>query len=366
MPGSNGQPDYFTLSGTSMASPAVAGAAALLLRENHALSVNTLKISLQFTARLLPLTDVLTQGAGALNIPGALTLADAINPNVPRGTNWIRHRLTAANRDAAGNVDSTGAAASFTAIASCGRGTPSCTCSAGTTTWSGPTTRCRQHRLGQPAGNIVWGNDDNIVWGNGDNIVWGNDDNIVWGNAADDNIVWGNDESDNIVWGIDDNIVWGNADNIVWGNSDDDNIVWGNSHLREVWASNVVAGFWDDNIVWGNITRATETTSSGVTTTTTSCGATALRPSPTTSSGAMATTSSGVTARTLDFARGEQHRVGQCGADRRETLMEETVILQDWRSQRWHSRRSFTNIRAVARNSLTQCAGFSPYMNTIP
>ena len=69
-----------------------------------ALPVHALKISLQFTARLVPLTDILTQGAGALNIPGALILGDAINPNAPRGTNWIRHRLTAANPDAAGNV----------------------------------------------------------------------------------------------------------------------------------------------------------------------------------------------------------------------------------------------------------------------
>ena len=50
----------------------------------------------------------------------------------------------------------------------------SCTCSGGTTTSSGPYAS-RQHRLGQPGDNIVWGNDD-IVWGNGDNIVWGNDD----------------------------------------------------------------------------------------------------------------------------------------------------------------------------------------------
>ncbi|HUQ86027.1 MAG TPA: S8 family serine peptidase [Vicinamibacterales bacterium] len=254
--GATGEPEYFTLSGTSMASPAVAGAAARLLRENHALTVHALKISLQFTARLLPLTDVLSQGAGALNVQGALTLADAINPKVPRGTNWIRHRLTAATRDGAGN----------------------------TINWSRRIiygdrfVRPRYAELhlfrwdddlvwaydmvsgginweNQAGDNIVWGNDDNIVWGNGDNIVWGNDDNIVWGNQADDNIVWGNDESDNIVWGIDDNIVWGNAANLAWGTSDDDNIVWGNKHLRDVWAANVLAGFWDDDIVWGNITH---------------------------------------------------------------------------------------------------------------
>ena len=253
--GATGRPDYFTLSGTSMASPAVAGAAALLLRENHALSVHALKISLQFTARLLPQIDVLTQGAGVVNIPGALTLADAINPNVPRGSNWIRHRLTAANQDAAGNV----------------------------ITWSrriiygdrfvGPLYAevhlfrwdddivwaydafAENINWANQSGGIAWGDDDNIVWGNGDNIVWGNDDKVVWGNTADANVVWGNDESDNIVFGIDDNIVWGNDDHTVWGNTAADNIVWGNNHLRDVWASNVVSGFWDDNIAWGSITR---------------------------------------------------------------------------------------------------------------
>jgi serine protease AprX len=240
VPGSTGQSDYFTLSGTSMASPAVAGAAVLLLRENHQLAANTLKVALQFTARVLPQTDVLTQGAGALNITGALTLADAINPNVPRGQNWIRHQLTASNTDAAGNVVSWGRRIIY-----------------GDRFVRPEYAEVHMFRWDDA---IVWAYDaiaDDIVWDHAtdDNIVWGNDDNIVWGNTADDNIVWGNDESDNIVWGIDDNIVWGNDDNIVWGNSDDDNIVWGNSHLREVWASNVVWGFWDDNIVWGNITR---------------------------------------------------------------------------------------------------------------
>jgi serine protease AprX len=255
--GSTGKQEYFTLSGTSMASPAVAGAAALLLRENQALSVNTVKIALQFTARLLPLTDVLTQGAGAVNIAGALTLADAINPNVPHGKTWITKRLTASNRDASGNTIRWGRRIIYG-----DRFVRPKYAEIHLIRWDDDLVWAYDALKdnivwGNDDDNIVWGNDDNIVWGN-DNIVWGNDDNIVWGNAADDNIVWGNDESDNIVWGIDDNIVWGNDDNIVWGNSDDDNIVWGNSLLRDVWASNVVWGFWDDNIVWGNITRATQ------------------------------------------------------------------------------------------------------------
>lgn len=225
LPGSHGKSEYFTLSGTSMASPAVAATAVLLLRQNKQLAVNTLKVALQFTSRLLPLTDVLTQGAGALNIPGALTLAAAINPHAPHGKNWIRYRLTASNLDASGNV----------------------------IRWSRRI--IYGDRFVRPRSVethlVRW--DDAVVWAY--DAIAGN---IVWGNAADDNIVWGNDETDNRVWGVDDNIVWGNAANIVWGNSDDDNIVWGNSHLREVWAANVVVGFWDGNIVWGNITRATE------------------------------------------------------------------------------------------------------------
>jgi serine protease AprX len=252
--GSTGRPEYFTLSGTSMASPAVAGAAALLLRENGGLPVNTLKIALQFTARILQNVDILTQGAGAVNIPGALTLAGAINPAAPHGRNWITERITASNRDASGAVIRWGRRIIYG-----DRFVQPRYAERHLVRWDDDLVwaydMLADNIVWGNGDNIVWGNDDNIVWGNDDNIVWGNDDNIVWGNAADDNIVWGNDESDNIVWGIDDNIVWGNDDNIVWGNSDDDNIVWGNGIAREVWAANVVWGFWDDNIVWGNVTR---------------------------------------------------------------------------------------------------------------
>ena len=210
--GVSGQPDYFILSGASMASPSVAAAAALLLQENHALPANTLKLALQFTARLLPLTDVLTQGAGALNVRGALRLARAINPDAKRGKNWIRHRIMAANTDAYGQ----------------------------SIHWSQRIVygdRFMQPRYAQ-LHLFRW--DDDIVW-SFDAIA----DNIVWGDAGGK------------IWSSADDIVWSHEDNIVWGDSDDDNIVWGNGVLRGTWAADVVAGFWDDSIIWSNITRHT-------------------------------------------------------------------------------------------------------------
>jgi subtilisin family serine protease len=229
--GATGLPEYFVLSGTSMAAPAVAGAAALLLLDNHALSIHALKISLQFTARLVDGTDVLTQGAGALNIAGALTLGQAIDPDAPRGTNWIRQRLTAANRDPAGNV----------------------------IPWSA---------------RIIYG--DRVVdpsFAEFHLLRW--DDGIVWAfDALAGGINWGNQSGDRMVWG-DDDVVWGSADtaarsragdtvwdnqldnNIVWGNGESDDVVWSGGSLRNAWASNVVWGFWDDNVAWSSITRDT-------------------------------------------------------------------------------------------------------------
>ena len=75
--------------------------------------------------------------------------------------------------------------------------------------------------------------------------------------VVDGRIAWGNDESDNIVWGIDGWISWGHEDGVSWGNSRDDNLVWGNGRLRDIWASNVVPGFWDNGLAWNSITRDT-------------------------------------------------------------------------------------------------------------
>jgi serine protease AprX len=251
---------YLTLSGTSMAAPAVAGTVALMLQANPSLTPNLVKAILQFTSQEYPGYDALTQGAGFLNARGAVVLAEYFRQAVrgsayPSMNGWSK-QIFWGNKRIKGGVLTPGGTAWNSSVV-----------------WGAAPT----------ATNIVWGDNcadascDNIVWGNNivwgdngdDNIVWGNDgdDNIVWGNADLGNIVWGNNDADNIVWGNDgdDNIVWGNdcggenCDNIVWGNSDDDNIVWGNAEGIDniVWGNSDVDNIvWgnngDDNIVWGN------------------------------------------------------------------------------------------------------------------
>jgi len=70
---------YFSLSGTSMAAPVVAGAAALLLQANSSLTPDVLKARLMFSADKWGFpngtADACTFGAGYLNIPAALNCA---------------------------------------------------------------------------------------------------------------------------------------------------------------------------------------------------------------------------------------------------------------------------------------------------
>jgi serine protease AprX len=245
---------YLTLSGTSMATPVVAGTVALMLEANPNLTPNMVKAILQFTSEVKKGYDFLTQGAGFLNTLGAVRLSRYFavgkpGDRYPDMRAWSKHIFWGNYRVRGGVL------------------TPGGTAWGANIVWGDTLTPTGQ--------NIVWGencdtlNCDNIVWGNNivwgdsdeaDNIVWGNTDgdNIVWGNSSDDNIVWGNGDVDNIVWGNTDgdNIVWGNdcggadCDNIVWGNSTDDNIVWGNAENID----NIVWGNTSqlDNVVWGN------------------------------------------------------------------------------------------------------------------
>src|SRR5262245_37860336 len=270
-----GYKPYLSLSGTSMATPVVAGTVALMLEANPNLTPNAVKAILQFTAESHANENVLSQGGGFLNAKGAVRMARFFAAP-QNGVGYMRdviegERIDWSRHIVWGNYLIEG-----------GLPLPGSNAWANNQTWGAIKTQ-----TGQP---VVWGartEDDNIVWSVNDdgNIVWSvNDDgNIVWSVNGDDNIVWSVNTDDNIVWSVDgdDNIVWSVADdgnivwsvdgdgNIVWSVDDDGNIVWSVSALQNVvwgtdcggadckkaiWGSTkdgrVMGTGDDDNIVW--------------------------------------------------------------------------------------------------------------------
>jgi subtilisin family serine protease len=80
----NASKDEMYLNGTSMATPLVAGAAALMLQANSKLTPNMIKAVLMYTAQQLPNFNHFEQGAGQLNVEGAIRIAQLIRTDI----NW--------------------------------------------------------------------------------------------------------------------------------------------------------------------------------------------------------------------------------------------------------------------------------------
>jgi len=188
--GTDGNSDYFTLSGTSMATPAVAGAAALLLQEQSALTPDQVKARLMKTAYKMGLNstsawvphlsrnftdfyDLFSVGSGLLNVQSAIasndlapaTIGSALSPSV------VYNPLTRTVSLVEGNA----------------------TVASTSVVWGS---------------SVVWGT--SVVWGastvNGTSVVWGcslpwNDNtlsafSVVWGastglNTTATSVVWG-------------------------------------------------------------------------------------------------------------------------------------------------------------------------------
>jgi serine protease AprX len=171
---------HFMLSGTSMASAVVSGAAALLLEARPWLTPDQVKARLMATATknfptssvaIDPVTnqsftsyyDIFTIGAGYLDVQAALNSTKTSN-------------LPALS--------------------------PSVSLHPGTS---------QVQLAGVTGANVVWGSTDiwstNVVWGT--NVIWGS--NVVWGT----NVVWGSsvDTGFNVIWGS--NVVWGTSSGLV-------------------------------------------------------------------------------------------------------------------------------------------------------
>jgi serine protease AprX len=193
--GTDGNSDYFTLSGTSMATPAVAGAAALLLQEQSTLTPDQVKARLMKTAYKMGLNstsawvphlsrnftdfyDMFSVGSGLLNVQAAIanhdlapaTAGSALSPSV------VYNPLTRTVSLVQGNA----------------------TVASTSVVWGS---------------SVVWGT--SVVWGastvNGTSVVWGCSlpwsDNtlsafsVVWGastglNTTATSVVWGASVSD--------------------------------------------------------------------------------------------------------------------------------------------------------------------------
>src|SRR5882762_5110565 len=168
---------YLRLSGTSMATPVVSGAAVLLLQQNPNLTPDQIKARLMKTAsKTFPASssvtdpttgityidyyDIFTVGAGYLDIAAALSNNDLADAST----------------------------ASPTAVFD-------------------PNTQSVSLVTGS---SVVWGN--SVVWGK--SVVWGtnvfvNGTSVVWGNS----VCWGSSTSDgfSVVWGT--GVVWGSGTN---------------------------------------------------------------------------------------------------------------------------------------------------------
>ncbi|MGB8128442.1 MAG: S8 family serine peptidase [Candidatus Angelobacter sp.] len=173
---------YTRLSGTSMATPIVAGAAALMFQKDPTLTPDTIKARMMKTAwkgypgnswasdnsgkSYFSQYDVFTIGAGYLDIYSSLRSADVVNGGAPSP---VAYRSATTGKYGLMNSQS-----------------------------------------------ITWGN--SITWGS--SIIWGN--SIVWGGncVISDSIIWG----DSIVWG--DTTVGANS--IIWG----DSIIWGANSMN--------------------------------------------------------------------------------------------------------------------------------------
>lgn len=214
-----GETGYTRLSGTSMAAPSVAAAAAIAFEVNPALQPNGVKAALMFSAQLLSgydpvlkrsgVYDPLTQGAGELNVPGALEIASKMRREI-----GLRDSLSLVSY-----ID--------------GQPVP----------WAGETLKSLLERPGSTfAQNLAWG-------GTGDwaaEPIWA--ENLAWGGTGDapSAIAEAAQWNDNLVWGG--NLAWGGTGDASGTTVDGNNLAWGGTGDASATGYELI---WAENLAWG-------------------------------------------------------------------------------------------------------------------
>ena len=172
---------YFKLSGTSMATPVVAAAAALLMQKDSTLTPDQVK------ARLMKTSWKGMAATASINDALSNTTFNVQQDLFTIGSGYLDVSAALANTE---KIGSTQSAISPRAVM--------------LSTGKVQLTTSYPNLTGL---NVVWGT--NVVWG--ENVVWGSNvllaNNVVWG----DNVVWGTNVSSgyNVVWGS--NVVWGDS-----------------------------------------------------------------------------------------------------------------------------------------------------------
>ena len=161
---------YFTLSGTSMAAPVVAGTVALMLERNPTLAPNQIKKRLKAGATPLAGHTALDQGAGRVDVAKTVGSIDT------------------SREYSDGRVTDSFAKDMRKFI----QGQP--------LMW-----KDRTFNGGVDSHNITW---ENITW---ENITW---DNVTWENISWENLTWENITWENITW---ENITWESASTLNLG-----------------------------------------------------------------------------------------------------------------------------------------------------